>query len=161
MRSRTQTSCRHSKKPHLPALLTAQDPLTRCPGVVETPDSRVGVFVNNVIVAPATSTIRDIAACIPVGLEEGLDHDSVATPTVSRTNNAPSPGQQPGLSSVGGASRTLTPQAESGWLTVGTALGNRVRSTQCHLIDLDKIRSREYTIEYDQIYYHQGIGRYS
>ncbi len=35
--------------------------------------------VNNVIVAPVTSTIRDIATCIPVGLEEGLDHDSVAT----------------------------------------------------------------------------------
>ena len=31
--------------------------------------------VNNVVVAPVTSTIRDIATCIAVGVEEGLDHD--------------------------------------------------------------------------------------
>ena len=35
--------------------------------------------VNNVIVAPVTSTIRNIPTCIPVGPEEGVDHDSVAT----------------------------------------------------------------------------------
>jgi mRNA interferase MazF len=35
--------------------------------------------VNNVIVAPVTSTIRDIPTCIPVGADEGIDHDSVAT----------------------------------------------------------------------------------
>jgi len=35
--------------------------------------------VNNVIVVPVTSIIRHIAACIPVGIEEGLDHDSIAT----------------------------------------------------------------------------------
>ncbi len=35
--------------------------------------------VNNVIVAPVTSTIRDIPTCIPVGANEGIDHDSVAT----------------------------------------------------------------------------------
>ena len=35
--------------------------------------------VNNVVVAPVTSTVRRIPTCIPVGLEEGLDHDSVAT----------------------------------------------------------------------------------
>ncbi len=35
--------------------------------------------VNNVIVAPVTSTIRNIPTCIPVGPEEGIDHDSVAT----------------------------------------------------------------------------------
>ena len=35
--------------------------------------------VNNVVVAPVTSTIRDIPTCIPVGADEGIDHDSVAT----------------------------------------------------------------------------------
>lgn len=35
--------------------------------------------VNNVVVAPVTSTIRPIPTCIPVGREEGVDHDSVAT----------------------------------------------------------------------------------
>lgn len=35
--------------------------------------------VKNVVVAPVTSTIRDIPTCIAVGVEEGLDHDSVAT----------------------------------------------------------------------------------
>ncbi len=36
-------------------------------------------FLNNVVVAPVTTTIRDIPTCIPVGSEEGIDHDSVAT----------------------------------------------------------------------------------
>jgi mRNA interferase MazF len=35
--------------------------------------------LNNVVVAPVTSTIRDIPTCIPVGPDEGIDHDSVAT----------------------------------------------------------------------------------
>ncbi len=35
--------------------------------------------LNNVVVAPVTSTIRDIPTCIPVGPAEGIDHDSVAT----------------------------------------------------------------------------------
>lgn len=35
--------------------------------------------VNNVVVAPVTSTIRNIPTCIPVGPDEGIDHDSVAT----------------------------------------------------------------------------------
>jgi mRNA interferase MazF len=35
--------------------------------------------VNNVVVAPVTSTIRDIPTCILVGPDEGIDHDSVAT----------------------------------------------------------------------------------
>lgn len=33
----------------------------------------------NIVVAPITSTIRDIPTCIPVGRDEGIDHDSVAT----------------------------------------------------------------------------------
>lgn len=35
--------------------------------------------LNNVVVAPVTSTVRRIPTCIPVGPEEGIDHDSVAT----------------------------------------------------------------------------------
>jgi mRNA interferase MazF len=35
--------------------------------------------LNSIIVAPVTSTIRAIPTCIPVGVEEGIDHDSVAT----------------------------------------------------------------------------------
>jgi mRNA interferase MazF len=35
--------------------------------------------VNNIIVAPITSTIRNIPTCIPVGADEGIDRDSVAT----------------------------------------------------------------------------------
>ena len=35
--------------------------------------------VNNVVVAPVTSTVRDIPTCIPVGVDQGIDHDSVAT----------------------------------------------------------------------------------
>jgi len=35
--------------------------------------------LNNVVVAPVTSTIRDIPTCVPVGPDEGIDHDSVAT----------------------------------------------------------------------------------
>ncbi|MFW2334335.1 type II toxin-antitoxin system PemK/MazF family toxin, partial [Ilumatobacter sp.] len=33
----------------------------------------------NIVVAPVTSTLRDIPTCIPVGPEHGIDHDSVAT----------------------------------------------------------------------------------
>jgi len=35
--------------------------------------------VSNVVVAPVTSTIREIPTCIPVGPDQGIDHDSVAT----------------------------------------------------------------------------------
>ena len=35
--------------------------------------------LNNVVVAPITSTIRVIPTCIPVGPAEGIHHDSVAT----------------------------------------------------------------------------------
>ena len=35
--------------------------------------------LNNIVVAPVTSTIRGIPTCIPVGPAEGIDHDSVAT----------------------------------------------------------------------------------
>ena len=35
--------------------------------------------LNNVVVAPVTSTVRDIPTCIRVGPDEGLDRESVAT----------------------------------------------------------------------------------
>jgi mRNA interferase MazF len=35
--------------------------------------------LNNVVIAPVTSTVRTIPTCIPVGPEDGIDHDSVAT----------------------------------------------------------------------------------
>jgi mRNA interferase MazF len=35
--------------------------------------------LNNVVVAPVTSTTRTIPTCIAVGPDEGIDHDSVAT----------------------------------------------------------------------------------
>ena len=36
-------------------------------------------YINNVVVAPITSTIREIPTCIPVGKSEGLNHESVAS----------------------------------------------------------------------------------
>jgi mRNA-degrading endonuclease toxin of MazEF toxin-antitoxin module len=43
--------------------------------------SRVEVIpvVNNVVVTPVTSTVRNKPACIHVGSAEGLDRESVAT----------------------------------------------------------------------------------
>lgn len=35
--------------------------------------------LNNVVVAPVTSTVRAIPTCIPVGPDEGIDYESVAT----------------------------------------------------------------------------------
>ena len=35
--------------------------------------------VNNIVVAPVTSTIRDIPTCVRVGPDQGIDHESVAT----------------------------------------------------------------------------------
>lgn len=50
----------------------------RRPVLVVSRDDVIPVL-NNVVVAPVTSTIRDIPTCIPVGAEQGVDHDSVAT----------------------------------------------------------------------------------
>jgi len=47
--------------------------------VLDVSRDEVIAVVNNVIVAPVTSTIRTIPTCIPVGVDEGIDHDSVAT----------------------------------------------------------------------------------
>lgn len=35
--------------------------------------------LNNIVVAPVTSTLRDIPTCIPVGPEHGIEHESVAS----------------------------------------------------------------------------------
>jgi mRNA interferase MazF len=35
--------------------------------------------LSSLVVAPVTSTIRPIPTCIPVGPDEGIDHDSVVT----------------------------------------------------------------------------------
>lgn len=50
----------------------------RRPVLVVSRDEVIPVL-NNIVVAPVTSTIRDIPTCIPVGSEEGVAHDSVAT----------------------------------------------------------------------------------
>lgn len=50
----------------------------RRPVLVVSRDEVIPVL-NSVVVAPVTSTIRDIPTCIPVGADEGIDHDSVAT----------------------------------------------------------------------------------
>lgn len=50
----------------------------RRPVLVVSRDEVIPVL-NNVVVAPVTSTIRSIPTCIPVGTDEGIDHDSVAT----------------------------------------------------------------------------------
>jgi len=50
----------------------------RRPVLVVSRDEVIPVL-NNIVVAPVTTTIRDIPTCIPVGSEEGIDHDSVAT----------------------------------------------------------------------------------
>ena len=48
------------------------------PVLVVSRDEAIPVL-NNVVVAPVTSTIHSIPTCIPVGPTEGIDHDSVAS----------------------------------------------------------------------------------
>jgi mRNA interferase MazF len=50
----------------------------RRPVLIVTRDEAIPVL-NNVVVAPITSTLRDIPTCIPVGPDQGIDRDSVAT----------------------------------------------------------------------------------
>ena len=50
----------------------------RRPVLVVSRDSAIAVL-NNIVVAPVTSTIRTIPTCVAVGREEGIDHDSVAS----------------------------------------------------------------------------------
>ena len=46
------------------------------PALVVTRSEAIPVL-NEVVVAPITSTIREIPTCIAVGAAEGIDHDSV------------------------------------------------------------------------------------
>lgn len=50
----------------------------RRPVLIVSRDDVIPVL-DNIVVAPVTSTIRNIPTCIPVGADEGIDHDSVAT----------------------------------------------------------------------------------
>jgi mRNA interferase MazF len=50
----------------------------RRPVLIVSRDSAIPVL-NNIVVAPVTSTIRTIATCVAVGRDEGIDHDSVAS----------------------------------------------------------------------------------
>ena len=50
----------------------------RRPVLVVSRDDVIPVL-NNIVVAPLTSTLRDIPTCLRVGQEEGLDDESVAT----------------------------------------------------------------------------------
>lgn len=50
----------------------------RRPVLVISRDEVIPVM-NSVVVAPVTSTIRDIPTCIRVGADEGIDRDSVAS----------------------------------------------------------------------------------
>lgn len=50
----------------------------RRPVLIVSRDEAIPV-INNVVVAPITRTIRRIATCLPVGPDEGIDHDSMAT----------------------------------------------------------------------------------
>lgn len=49
----------------------------RRPVLVVSRDEVIPVL-NNIVVAPITSTIREIPTCVRVGPDEGIDHDSVA-----------------------------------------------------------------------------------
>lgn len=48
------------------------------PALVVTRNEAIPVL-NNVVVAPVTTTLRAIPTCVPVGLDEGLDREGVAT----------------------------------------------------------------------------------
>ena len=50
----------------------------RRPVLVITRNEAIGVL-NNLVVAPLTSTVRSIPTCIQVGPDQGIDRDSVAS----------------------------------------------------------------------------------
>lgn len=50
----------------------------RRPALVVTRDEAIPVL-NNIVVAPVTSTIRHIPTNLLLGTDEGIDHDSVAS----------------------------------------------------------------------------------
>lgn len=50
----------------------------RRPVLIVTRNEAISVL-NNLVVAPLTSTIRAIPTCIPLGPEQGIDRDAVAS----------------------------------------------------------------------------------
>lgn len=50
----------------------------RRPVLIVTRNEAIGVL-NNLVVAPLTSTVRPIPTCIPIGYEQGIDRESVAS----------------------------------------------------------------------------------
>jgi mRNA interferase MazF len=56
-----------------------ETPNQKCRPVLIISRDEVIPLLNNIVVAPVTSTIRDIPTCIPIGPDQGIDHDSVAT----------------------------------------------------------------------------------
>lgn len=50
----------------------------RRPVLIVTRDQAIGVLTT-LVIAPITSTLRNIPTCVPVGPAEGISHDSVAT----------------------------------------------------------------------------------
>lgn len=50
----------------------------RRPVLIVSRDEVIPVL-NNVVVAPVTSKVRDIPTCLTVGPDEGIEHDSVAS----------------------------------------------------------------------------------
>jgi mRNA interferase MazF len=50
----------------------------RRPVLIVTRNTSIPVL-NNIVVAPITSTLRSIPTCLPVGPAEGIDHDSIAS----------------------------------------------------------------------------------
>jgi mRNA interferase MazF len=58
-------------------LLESPDEKQR-PVLIVSRDEVLGVLTN-LVVAPLTTTIRPIPTCIPVGAEEGVDRESVAS----------------------------------------------------------------------------------
>ena len=58
-------------------LLESADRKAR-PVLVVTRNEAIGVL-DNVVVAPVTTTNRTIPTCMSLGSEEGIDHDSVAS----------------------------------------------------------------------------------
>ncbi|MGH9069028.1 MAG: type II toxin-antitoxin system PemK/MazF family toxin, partial [Acidimicrobiales bacterium] len=65
----------------LPTTVAPRDPNDKSrPVLVVTGDEAI-TALNNVVVAPVTSTLRAIPTCVPLGRDEGIDHDSVTGTT--------------------------------------------------------------------------------
>ena len=56
-----------------------EPPNGKCRPVLVVSRNEAIPVLNNIVVAPVTTTIRSIPTCVPVGPDEGIDHDSVAT----------------------------------------------------------------------------------